>query len=307
MTSVAVVTNRKKVNASASDALRKALTNAGFGDARWYEAKGGSAATPATECALADGANVVIAAGGDGTVRGCAHALAGTDAALAVMPTGTANLFASALDLPSDADAVVELLTSGAVRTLDVGVCNGMRFVVMAGSGFDASLMKAVDDGPKDRFGTLAYVWAGLREVRRREPLNVRVTVDGSRFYNGLATCVLVGNLGRLKAGVFAFPEASPVDGRLEVGVVSASTAMQWLGVAGRVLLRRPQASRRVQLGSGSTIDVEWAPKAAGRTKKRARKMPYELDGGAKGSARKLHYACEPRSLRVLVPAEAGR
>jgi diacylglycerol kinase (ATP) len=189
-----------------------------------------------------------------------------------------------------------------------VGVCNDMRFVVMAGTGFDAALMKAVDDGPKERFGTLAYVWAGVREARRREPLDVRVTVDGFRFYDGLATCVLVGNLGRLKAGVFAFPDASPCDGKLEVGVVSASTALQWLGLAGRLLTRRPQASRRVQLSSGSAVEVEWAPKAAGgKERKAARKMPYELDGGAKGNARKLHYKCEPGALRLLVPAEVHR
>jgi YegS/Rv2252/BmrU family lipid kinase len=304
MTSIAVVTNKKKVTDRQRDALRNALGDAGFGGARWYEAPKGSAATPATAEALEDGADVVVAMGGDGTVRACAHALAGTEATLAVMPTGTANLFANALALPTDPAPVVDLVLHGATRVLDMGNCNGMRFNVMSGSGFDAALMEAVDDGPKDRFGTLAYVWAGVREVRHRTPREVKVTVDGQVFYRGPSTGVLVGNLGKLKAGVFAFPEASPTDGLLDVGVLSASSLKDWASVAGHLAIRRPETSPHVQMSRGERIDVTWAPKGTTKQKKKAAKTPFELDGGAKGTTRKLHYRCEPQALRVLVPVQ---
>jgi diacylglycerol kinase family enzyme len=303
MTSLAVVTNQKKVDTSTRESIDRALSNAGFGEAPWYEAKSGSAATPAAERALEDGADVVLAVGGDGTLRACAHAVAGTSAALAVVPTGTANLFASALSLPKDPAEVVQLILGGAIRLLDVGSCNGMRFNVMAGSGFDAELMRAVDDGPKDRFGTLAYIWEGVREVRRQKPLDVRVDIDGSTFYEGAATCVLVGNLGKLKAGVFAFPDASPIDGRLEVGVLSAASMRQWAEVGLRLVTRRPDASPHVQMSRGERIDVTWAPGGSTKQKRRAKETPYELDGGQKGMARKLHYRCEPRALRLVVPS----
>jgi diacylglycerol kinase family enzyme len=303
MTSVAVVTNKKKVTDDVRDALRNALVDAGFGGAKWYEAPKGSAATPATAGALDDGADAVLVVGGDGTVRACAHALAGTDVPLAVMPTGTANLFASALQLPTSAEGVVELIVAGATRQLDMGVCNGMRFNVMSGTGFDAALMEAVDDGPKERFGTWAYVWAGVREARRREPAMVKVCVDDRTVYRGPATGVLVGNLGRLKAGVFAFPDASPTDGMLDVGIMTAHSMRDWASVAGHLAIRRPQTSSHVHMDRGRRIDVTWAPKGTGKEKKRARKTPFELDGGAKGEARKLHYSCEPLALRLLAPA----
>jgi diacylglycerol kinase (ATP) len=305
MTSVAVVTNKKKVDDSVRVALRSALGDAGFGGARWYEAKSGSAATPATEEAMHDGADVVLAVGGDGTVRACSHAIAGTDAQLAVLPTGTANLFASAMALPSDPAEVVALMVAGTTRILDMGNCNDMRFNVMSGTGFDAALMAAVDDGPKERFGSLAYVWAGVREARKREPVDVKVRIDGETFYRGPCTCVLVGNLGKLKAGIFAFPDASPTDGLLDVGVLSASSLRDWASVAGHLAVHRPDTSPHVQMSRGERIDVTWAPGGSDKQKRRAGKIPFELDGGAKGTERRLTYRCEPHTLRVLVPTPA--
>jgi YegS/Rv2252/BmrU family lipid kinase len=305
MTALGVVTNRKKVDERLVENLRGMLTEVGFGGARWYEAKKGSAAKGATQQAVADGADVILAVGGDGTVRACADALAGSDVALAVLPAGTANLFASALSLPKDAGAVLEAIMGGATRRLDLGNCDGMRFGVMSGSGYDAAIMERVDDGPKERFGTLAYVWAGVREARQQEPTTVRVTVDGEDFYRGPATCVLVGNLGELKAGVAAFPEASPTDGLLDVGVVTAGTLREWAEVAVRLVAHRPAKSRNAHMSKGRKIDVTWAPGGSAKEKKRADEIPFELDGGAKGAKRKLHYTCEPGALRLVIPSEA--
>jgi diacylglycerol kinase (ATP) len=301
MTALAVVTNRKKIDERTVETLQGALTEVGFGGARWYEAKKGSAAKQATEHAVADGADVVLAVGGDGTVRACAEALAGSEVALAVLPTGTANLFASALSLPRDAPSVLDAIMRGGTRRIDLGTCNGMRFGVMAGSGYDAAIMRAVDDGPKERFGTLAYVWAGMREARNQEPAAVRVEIDGEVYYRGPATCVLVGNLGDLKGGIAAFPDASPTDGLLDVGVVTAGSIREWAEVAIRLVAHRPAKSRNAHITKGREIDVTWAPGGTSKEKKRAGKTPFELDGGAKGTARKLHYTCEPGALRLVI------
>jgi len=306
MTALGVVTNRKKIDERLADDLRARLTEVGFGGARWYEAKKGSAAQQATEKAVADGADVVLAVGGDGTVRACADALAGSEVALAVLPAGTANLFASALSLPKEPKAVLDAIMAGATRRIDLGNCCGMRFGVMAGSGFDAAIMGQVDDGPKERFGTLAYVWAGMREARKQEPTPVRVKVDGDDYYRGPATCVLVGNLGQLKGGVAAFPGASPTDGLLDVGVVTAGNLREWAEVAVRLVAHRPAKSHNAHMTKGHEIDVTWAPGGSSKEKRRADKTPFELDGGAKGTRRKLHFSCEPGALRLVVPADAN-
>ena len=306
MTALGVVTNRKKLDERLADDLRAMLTEVGFGGARWYEASKGSAAKQATEEAVADGADVVLAVGGDGTVRACADAVAGSDVALAVLPAGTANLFATALSLPKDAKSVLDAIMAGATRRIDLGNCDGMRFGVMAGSGFDAAIMGRVDDGPKERFGSLAYVWAGMREARNQEPTTVLVKVDGEAYYRGPATCVLVGNLGQLKGGVAVFPDASPTDGLLDVGVVTAGTLREWAEVAVRLLAHRPATSHNAHMTKGREIAVTWAPGGSSKEKSRADKTPFELDGGAKGTRRKLHYTCEPGALRLVIPVAAN-
>lgn len=85
--------------------------------------------------------------GGDGTVRAVSEALSGTKSLLAVVPAGTANLFATGLKLPSDPADVIAAVVAGASIRLDNGTCNGQTFNVMAGSGFDAAMIADAEDG----------------------------------------------------------------------------------------------------------------------------------------------------------------
>ena len=143
-----------------------------------------SKAKDAVRKARKHGADVVVVCGGDGTVRAAAEALVGTGVALAVVPTGTANLFADGLSLPTAPTAVVSLVVDGQRRTIDSGVCNDMTFNVMAGTGLDAALIDGAD-AAKERLGMLSYVRAGLADARRREPFQAEVTIDNAPFYDG--------------------------------------------------------------------------------------------------------------------------
>ena len=180
--------------------------------------------------ALDRGADVVLVCGGDGTVRAASQALVGTEAALAVFPTGTANGFASAMSIPDDPAGVVELIRSGARRVIDTGTCNGLTFNVMAGAGFDAAMIDSADEH-KDRMGMVAYLRAGVKQAREREAFEMRVEVDDKQVFEGRASCVLVGNIGTLKGGIEAFPDASPTDGVLDVAVVTATGLKAWTGL----------------------------------------------------------------------------
>src|SRR5687768_6177426 len=216
MTSVAVVAHREKLTKSIAGDLKSALAKAGLADSLWLDVAKGSAAESAARDAIKDGAETIIVCGGDGTVRAAAAALANTECALAVVPAGTANLFATGLDLPSQPQEIVELIIRGDRRTIDTGVCNGLRFAVMGGTGLDAAMIAQADD-QKDSLGTWAYVKADVKEARASKSAKAKITVDGSLFFEGDVTCVLVGNLGRLKGGFIAFPDASPTDGVLDV------------------------------------------------------------------------------------------
>jgi diacylglycerol kinase (ATP) len=287
MTSVAVVANTKKFAKADASRLKAALRDAGIDKAQWIPIEKGSAGTKATKKALKGGADVVLVCGGDGTVRAASQALAGTEAALAVLPTGTANLFASALKLPDDPTGVVELIRSGERRTLDTGTCNGLTFNIMAGAGFDAAMIDSADDD-KERLGMVAYLRAGVHQAREREAFGMRVDVDDKNVFEGEASCVLVGNIGTLKGGVEAFPDASPTDGLLDVAVVTATGLRAWAGLMVSAVRGRQRLTSHADMWSGRSISV--------RTDAKHR---FELDGGVKGRAKKLDFDIVPASLIV--------
>src|SRR4029450_12737120 len=107
---------------------------------------------------------------------------------------------------------------------------NELRFAVMGGTGLDAAMIAQADD-QKSTLGTWAYVKAGVKEARKGHPAEAKVSVDGSLLFEGDVSCVLVGNLGRLKGGFIAFPDASPTDGVLDVAVLTASGLREWAAV----------------------------------------------------------------------------
>ncbi len=116
--------------------------------------------------AVEAGARLVFAVGGDGTVRACASALAGTGVQLAIIPRGTANLAAHALDIPQRLAAALAVGFVGHQTRLDLGVADGMEFIAMAGLGLDAAVVDATRRHRKHRFGWLAYAGASLGHLR---------------------------------------------------------------------------------------------------------------------------------------------
>ena len=133
---------------------------------------------------------------------------------------------------------------------------------------------------------------SGIKAARDRDRFPAIVHVDGEPFFDGEAGCVLVGNLGRLKAGAEAFPDAEPDDGLLDVAVVTAGSLREWGSVMMSALLHRQGRSGLAHLTQGRKVKVELA-----------RKAPLQLDGGAKGTAKSLRFRVRPSSLSVCVSA----
>ena len=228
--------------------------------------------------------------GGDGMVQRCIDVAAGTDATIAIIPAGTANLLATNLGIPKDVEEAVQIGLAGARRRIDVGRVNGEGFAVMAGAGFDARMIGDADGTLKDRFGRLAYIWTGARNLRA-EPFGARIDVDGSRWFRGDASCVLLGNVGRLFGGVEAFDDARPDDGALELGVVTATGTTQWVRTIARAVVGDGSAAKHAQATKGRSIRIRFD-----------RKVPYELDGGDRSKVRRLDIDVEPAAVEVCVP-----
>ncbi|HET7513538.1 MAG TPA: diacylglycerol kinase family protein, partial [Gaiella sp.] len=147
MKNVAVVAHAGKSIGGGLDELRRELRRAGVDDPYWSEVPKSRFAPERVERALADGAELVFVWGGDGMVQRCVDVLAGSGATLAIVPAGTANLFATNLGIPKDIAQAVEIGLRGRKRTLDVGKLNGERFAVMAGAGLDARMIEDADGG----------------------------------------------------------------------------------------------------------------------------------------------------------------
>ncbi|HXI55022.1 MAG TPA: diacylglycerol kinase family protein [Polyangia bacterium] len=291
---LAVVAHSGKTFGGGLAELRKVLASAGHRQPIWCEVSKSSKAKKAVRRVLKKGANLVFVWGGDGMVQKCIDQLAGKDVPLAIIPAGTANLLAGNLGIPKDIAKAVRVGLHSTPRTLDVGVVNGERFAVMAGTGFDALVMRDVDASQKEQMGRVAYLRSGIKAMRARR-VRVKIRVDGAVWFKGKISCALLGNVGTVGGGLEVFPDASPTDGMMEVGVVTANRTSQWLRVFSRLALGRVDRSPFVKTTRGKKIVVELE-----------RKMPFELDGGARPSARRLKVRVEPGAIRVCAPASVA-
>src|SRR6266540_4741480 len=195
LSKVAVVAHQKKTLGGGLRDLRRLLAGEGFDEPIWYEVPKSRKAPKKARKAVKEGAELVFVWGGDGMVQRCVDALAGSAVTVAIVPAGTANLLAANLGIPRDLPEAVRIGLHGARRRLDLGRLNGEHFVVMAGAGFDGGMIRDADGSLKARLGRLAYVWTGMRKLGD-EAVPVRVRVDDADWFDGTATCVLLGNVG---------------------------------------------------------------------------------------------------------------
>ncbi len=240
--------------------------------------------------AIDAGVEVVFVCGGDGTVMACATALAGTEVAMAILAAGTGNLLATNLHLPTDVPSGVAMATSGGRRRIDVGQLDAHSFTVMAGMGFDASMLDATSERMKARVGWPAYVMAALKHLRDR-PMRLRIRLDGKPALKRRARSVLVANVGKLQGGVPLLPDAEPDDGYFDIAVLTPHSLRHWVALAWGVLRRKAHVSRL------ETFRAQRVEIISGRPEQR------EIDGDVIEPSRRLIATIRPSALWLCVPA----
>ena len=291
MTTVGVLVHERKTLGDGLGELRRALADGGYPDPPWCGVEKSKQAPKQVRRLLDSGIERLLVWGGDGTVRRCIDTIVVEDAKLelAILPAGTVNLLALALGIPRNVRQAVEIALHGLPRPIDIGVINGAAFAVMAGTGFDALMIRDAADA-KDRLGRLSYIRAGVKNLGR-SPTQVKVRVDGQKWFEGPAVCVLVGNVGRILGGVDVFPDARCDDGVVDVGVLSAQRWSDWLRVGVRAVLGRIESSPLVQItpATKATIRLD-------------RKMPWEVDGGTRQPTKTFTVSVLPGRVPILVP-----
>lgn len=293
-----VVNPTKRVDRTA---LESTIRDLGWAPPLWLETTVEDTGHGQAQQALADGVELVVALGGDGTVRGVADALIDSGLPMGIIPAGTGNLLARNLRLPSRRaiDALRVGLT-GRTREIDTLAIEldrdgdgayepAQTGVVIVGIGLDAEIMDSTPEALKQKASWLAYPFAGLQHINA-EPAPVTLSFDGGPTSPARpVTSVLVGNCGRLQGGVHLMPEAVIDDGILNTVVVAARGG-QWARVLGKVVTRSTTDSPVIQHRSARSVTVRCD-----------RPTKVEIDGDVRPAARGMRVSIRPRSLKVRV------
>jgi diacylglycerol kinase family enzyme len=314
----AVVYNPLKVDvAKLRVEIDRAAAIAGFEETLWFETRIDEAGQNLTRQAIAQGATVVIAAGGDGTVRAVAEGLRNSGAALGLIPSGTGNLLARNLDMGvPNTERALAIIFTGKDRVIDLGLAAITRadgnvqehvFLVMAGLGLDAKMIANTNSRLKKAVGWLAYIDGVGRSLPEMHPVKFRFSIDGAAWKSTSAHTVMVGNCGLLPGGVLLIPDAKLDDGVLDIMALRPEGPFGWLKVWNKIawengVLRKSAAGRKI---IDLSRDVRSVTYRTGTDLQLVVAEPeeFQLDGDEFGEVTAVHSWVEPGALRVKVPA----
>lgn len=271
--------DRERIQRLAPDAVIR--TTSAAGDAEAIAERG-----------VEQGFDIIVAAGGDGTINEVVNGIAGSDVTLGLLPTGTMNVFATELGIPSDRTKGWDIIQRGETREIDLPVANDQYFVQLAGAGFDAQIVKETRLEDKRAFGPLSYL-VSAAQIAARKPPTIHVdTVDQGRLSGSF---VLIGN-GRLYGGPFPlFKLAKIDDGLLDILVFKNLGYLEIVRYLQGVLF-----GTHIEMP-----DVQYVQTREARVTSSG-DVPVEVDGELLGNVPVL-FRFAPRLLKVRVPRQRSR
>jgi diacylglycerol kinase (ATP) len=314
----AIVYNPIKVD---EERLRAAVAaserSAGWGETRWYATSEEDPGVGQAKQAVRDGARVVMAAGGDGTIRAVSEGLQSSDVPIALLPSGTGNLLARNLKLSLDRlEESVETAFTGVDRAIDLGTVDlerpdGSRdqhaFVVMAGLGIDAAMIANTSPALKKKVGWLAYVQGIARAMRGPNTVRLRFRLDGGQARSVRVNSVLIGNCGLLTGNILLLPEAVVDDGIFDIVALRPEGLFGWIQIAWKVLwengvMRRSELGRKIL---SNTKEVRTLRYLKGKEIVFRTEDPqeFQLDGDTMGEVVAVRARVRPSGLAVRIPA----
>jgi YegS/Rv2252/BmrU family lipid kinase len=310
-TQIAIIWNPTKTEKKTLEAaLAETIGDGSDAVIRWWETTEDDPGQGVAEKALGAGADLVVVAGGDGTVRAVAEHLADgrADAELAIVPLGTGNLLARNLGVPiNDVPAAIARAFQGESQAIDVGwvdidLDTGTErhaFVVMIGFGIDAHMIAETNDDLKDKAGWLAYVESLGRALSASEIVPFHITSDDEPGRDEEGHTLLIANCGSLQGGLTLLPDADPSDGELDYLVLSADSFAQWAGTLKTMMW--DNGLKRLITNADDVTSTDAVNH--GRTKRLAVTLPearaFEVDGEGIGETRAFTVTIQPSAIRV--------
>ncbi|TFC04386.1 diacylglycerol kinase [Cryobacterium adonitolivorans] len=313
----AVIYNPVKVDLDAlRDAVNAEAAAAGWTESVWFETSVDDVGQGVTTEALARGVDMVIVAGGDGTVRAVVEAVRGHDVPVALLPSGTGNLLARNLKLTlDDMPESVRTAFTGVDRAIDLGMIRIERddksrdehaFVVMAGLGLDAKMITNTDEDLKKKAGWAAYVQAIVKSLRDPDELHLRFRINDGADKRATVHTLILGNCGSLPANILLMPEAVLDDGLFDVMMTRPGGALGWIRVWVKVawtngIVRRTKAGKALAGEQKNDGDLRYET-ASQFTARFSRPEEIELDGDGFGKAVAFKAWIEPSKVRIRIP-----
>jgi diacylglycerol kinase (ATP) len=266
----------------------------------WRQTRGSGDATTYAREAVDMGVDVVIVAGGDGSIGQVANGLAGTRIRLGVLPTGTSNVWAKEARIPiwnplrqNSVQEAAKILAEGHARCVDLGRVNGRYFLMWVGIGFDAQVTADVESQPerKRRLGKLAFLIALIVQTLNLTGTKSTLLVDGkklsSRIFLAVASNIhLYGDIIRIA------PMASMTDGRLDVCIFKAYSGIEALRLMFSLLLGWHTRDPEVKMLQARRLVVETD-----------HPLPVHADGEIVGNT-PVEITVVPNALHVIIPRE---
>ncbi|WP_236685800.1 diacylglycerol/lipid kinase family protein [Demequina oxidasica] len=285
----------------------------------WFETTKEDPGHGMTQEALEAGVDLVIAAGGDGTVRAVAECLADSEAQaeLGIVPLGTGNLLTRNLEIPLNSIAkALTVALSGRSRTIDLAWAQAdmgdsdqdknqrLAFTVMAGVGVDANMIIETDEDLKGKVGWLAYVESLGRALSESDVIDMELAVDGAEPSRSEAHTLIVGNCGILTGGVTLLPDADPADGELDMLVLSADGVASWMDTLRTMVW--DNGIKRMVTGSDAAESSESVAhqRVTSVIVTLSEKRVLELDGDDVGECSRIEFSIQPDAIKVRVPQD---
>jgi len=290
-----IINPAKPVDIDVRGLVAKHCVENDWGEPIWFETTKEDPGVGQAKEALAQGANIVIAAGGDGTVRCVAEVLSGGEIPMGLLPLGTGNLLARNLGMDvTDFDGAMAGALIGTERKIDVVRARRsdpekeQLFLVMAGVGYDATIMADTNEDLKHKVGWLAYVDAGIRNLPGK-PIKATIVIDGKRAVRRGVRSVMVGNCGKVQGGLEIFPEAKMDDGLLDVAVLAPHHGrLGWLSVVAGMIGKGRGKDTAVEYYQGKTVEIILE-----------HKDDYQLDGDHEGQGKHVLMTMDPGALTI--------
>ena len=277
--------------------IEKSLTERGA-DFKIVETDPEEGAIPGVRDAIKDGATHILACGGDGTIMSAVNGLAQYDheakTTLCIIPGGTANLLAAALQIPNVVDEAVAIALSGRDRIIDLGQCGDDIFALGLGVGLTEKLVSGTTAEEKERLGRLAYAHAMLKELGQK-PHRFKFRLDDGKEQTAAGVALVIANAGEISGRWKFAPDAKMDDGVLDLCILHRFYVRDMLRWIWRGLLGNLADDRAISFYQAKKIEISSDPP-----------LDMQIDGEEVDTKPPLSVKVLPKALKVKVPLEGS-